>query len=77
MIGKSKKDIKQESNGYIDSCERSRLLSLLYAARLSTIDRYRVPITDRGLYAAFRSAMDEAMIALDVYREMISGGNKK
>lgn len=39
----------------------------LYLARVATIDRYRVPITDKGLPTAFRKALDEAKVALEVF----------
>lgn len=42
-------------------------LFALYVARVSTIDRYRVPITDKGLVASYRKALDEAMVALSVF----------
>ena len=54
-----------------------RRLFELYVARVGTIDRYRVPITDRGVPAAFRTAFDEAKVALDVYRDLINGGDEK
>ena len=41
----------------------------LYAARVATIDRYRIPITDKGLVSAYRKAFDEAALALEVYHE--------
>ena len=47
----------------------------LYVARVATIDRYRVPITDRGLPATYRKAFDEAVVALEVYQEMASARN--
>lgn len=46
--------------------EDERLFAL-YVARVSTIDRYRVPITDKGLTAAYRKALDEARVALSVF----------
>ena len=42
-------------------------LFALYVARVSTIDRYRVPITDKGLAASYRKALDEARVALSVF----------
>ena len=42
-------------------------LFALYVARVSTIDRYRVPITDKGLAASYRRALDEARVALSVF----------
>ena len=42
----------------------------LYVARVATIDRYRVPITDRGLPATYRKAFDEAVVALKVFEEL-------
>lgn len=49
--------------------KRGDLLFRLYVARISTIDRYRVPITDKGLPAAYRKAYEEAVVALDVFDE--------
>ena len=45
------------------------LLFALYLARISTIDRYRVPITEKGLPSAFRKAYEEAEAALKVFVE--------
>ena len=41
----------------------------LYVARVSTIDRYRIPITDKGLVSAYRKAYEEAELALKVYND--------
>ena len=42
-------------------------LFALYVARVSTIDRYHFPITDKGLAASYRRALDEARGALSVF----------
>lgn len=49
--------------------ERENRIFSLYLARIATIDRYRVPITDKGLVSAYRKALDEAMVAMSVFDE--------
>lgn len=51
----------------VEDREREDRLFKLYLARVATIDRYRVPITDKGLSAAYRKALDEATVALSVF----------
>lgn len=41
----------------------------LYVARIATIDRYHVPITDRAMPTACKRAFDEAKVALDVFEK--------
>lgn len=50
-----------------DLAKDDRLFAL-YLARISTVDRYRVPITDKGFVAACGKAFDEAKVALSVYK---------
>ncbi len=44
----------------------------LYVARVATIDRFRVPITDRGLPATYRKAFEEAVAALEVFMDELA-----
>lgn len=67
-IADAAKNTKRRTKGVL-SDDVGRALFELYVARVATIDRYRIPITDRGFPAALRRAFDEAVVALDVFED--------
>ena len=50
-------------------------LFALYVARVSTIDCYHIPITDKGLPSAYANAFKEAVVALAVFNRNLSERN--
>jgi hypothetical protein len=55
-----------------DAAADDRLFQL-FIARVATINRYAVAITDRGLAAAYSRAFEEAAVALEIYNQKKGG----